>query len=308
MLHEFLVVLGQVATLFLMMGAGYVLGKKGHMPEQTTKDMSYVLLYVVTPCIMVDTLQTEMTGGAMLALLAGAAALVVCYGVQAVLALTLFRKQPRDRQAPLRFGSVYGNTGFMGLPLVQAVLGKEALIYAVVTMVIFNLFSWTHGVVLMGGRENFSLKKAILNPGVIGFLLGAPLLILQLRLPAPVHSAVGFLADLNTPLAMLVVGAQMSRARLDVLFKKPELYAASAVKLLAVPLVTLLLLTPLHLDRLFFVTAVILAATPTAGVTSMFALRFGRDEETSAQLVTLGTLLSVITLPCIGLLAQTIAH
>ena len=156
----------------------------------------------------------------------------------------------------------------------------------------------------MGGKGAFSPKKIVLNPGVIAVAIGLPLFLLRLRLPGPLYNAVGFVGDLNTPLAMVVIGAQMSRADLLSTFRGKELYAASAVKLLLMPAVTALLLLRLHLDPLFYSATVILAAAPTAGITSMFAERFGRDSARAAQLVSLSTLLSILTLPVVGVAAQ----
>lgn len=297
-------VLGQVTTLFLLMGIGFFLGKTGRLSLVGTGEMSFLLMYIVTPCIIVGSFQTDWEGDTLRTLAVGTAALAVCYGVYILISLLLFRDKPADLQAPLRFGCIYGNTGFMGLPLVRAVLGEEALIFAVVSMVVFNVLCWTHGVILMGGRGAFSPKKIVLNPGVIAVAIGLPLFLLRLRLPGPLYNAVGFVGDLNTPLAMVVIGAQMSRADLLSTFREKELYAASAVKLLLMPAVTALLLLRLHLDPLFYSATVILAAAPTAGITSMFAERFGRDSARAAQLVSLSTLLSILTLPVVGVAAQ----
>lgn len=307
MLEHFLVVLGQVTTLFLLMGIGFFLGKTNRLSLVGTGEMSFLLMYIVTPCIIVDSFQTDWEGDTLHTLAVGTAALAVCYGVYILISLLLFRKKPADLQAPLRFGCVYGNTGFMGLPLVRAVLGEKALIFAVVSMVVFNILCWTHGVILMGGKSAFSPKKIVLNPGVIAVAVGLPLFLLRVRLPGPLYNAVGFVGDLNTPLAMVVIGAQMSRADFISTFRGKELYAASAVKLLLMPTITALLLLPLRLDPLFYSATVILAAAPTAGITSMFAEQFGRDSARAAQLVSLSTLLSIFTLPVAGVAAQILS-
>lgn len=304
MLEHFLVVLGQVTTLFLLMGVGFVLAKRENLTLVGTSEMSFLLMYVVTPCVIIDSFQTEWEESTLRTLAVGTAALAGCYVVYILVSLLFFRKKKPDLQAPLRFGMIYGNTGFMGLPLVRAVLGEEALIFAVISMVVFNLFSWTHGVMLMGGRRAFSVKKLFLNPGVIAVTVGLPLFLLRLRLPGPVYSTVGFLGELNTPLAMVVIGAQMARADLLSTFRAGVLYAASAVKLLLMPTLTALLLLPLRLDPMFYAATVILSAAPAAGITSMFSERFGRDAARAAQLVSLSTLLSIATLPVMAVVAE----
>lgn len=302
MLHEFLVVAGSVATLFLMMAVGYFFAKKGMLGQQALSQMSNLLLKVVAPCVMIGALQVDFstellkTLGTALAVLAG---LYVLYGV---LVHFLFRKQPDQTGAPLRFGVMFGNIGFMGLPLISAVLGDEALIFCVVALAVFNIANWTYGAVLMG--EPVSVKKAVINPGVIGTAIAVALFLLRIRLPGPVLSAVNYLGDLNTPLAMVVIGGQMASANLLATFKERRLYLATALKLVVVPLLTLAVLLPFGLDPMLALTVVILAACPTAGVTSMFSQMFHKDTAMAAQLVTLSTLLSIVTLPIMALLAR----
>lgn len=304
LLTNLLTVAGQVGTLFLMMAVGFVLGKLKWLTDEGMAQVSTVLLYVVTPCVMLEAFQGD--GLPALGVLGvGVLALGSFYLVFMPLSFFLFRKAAPDTGAVLRYGSVYGNAGFMGLPLLEVVLGPRALIYGVVSLGLFNVAQWTHGIVIMGGR--ISLKKAVLNPGVLGLLVSAVLLVLHLRLPGPALSAVSFLADLNTPLAMLVIGGQMARADFKAIFTSARFYASAAVKLVAAPLVTALLLLPFGLDPILYCTCVVIAATPAAGATSIFAQRFDRDTTAAAQLITLTTLLSILTLPIFTVLAQTLA-
>lgn len=180
------------------------------------------------------------------------------------------------------------------------------MVYCVASMAVFSVATWTHGAAMMGGRENLSVKKAILNPGVIGCAAGFALFFLNVTLPSPLGNAVSFLGDLNTPLAMVVIGGQMASANLGDTFRKGVLYLNSALKLIVMPVLTALVLLPFHLNSLMYCTLVVLSGCPTAGLTGIFAQQFRRDTGTAAQLVTLSTLLSIATLPVIALLARTL--
>ena len=127
------------------------------------------------------------------------------------------------------------------------------------------------------------------------------------RFPGPVDSAVAYLGSLNTPLAMVVIGGQMAQSDLVKVFSTRKLYLVSAVKLAGLPLVTAGLLLPFRLDPTVYVAAVILAACPTAGATSLFAQSMGKDAALGAQQVTLSTLLCMATLPVMAMLAQLLA-
>ena len=307
MLNNLLLVAGQVLTLFLLMAVGFFFTKRGTFTSASLSAMSQLLMYVVAPCIVIKSLMgeectPEMTSSILLCLLA----LVATYVVYAILSTPLYPRLGADKRDTLRFAVIYGNTGFMGLPLVQGVLGDRAMIFCVLGLAAFNVATWTHGVVLMGGKEHASAKKAILNPGVIGCVIGFTLFFTGFKLPSPVADAVGHLGNMNTPLAMVVIGGQMASANLGETFRRKDLYGASALKLLALPVLTGAMLLPLKLPVEAFSTLVILSACPTAGITGIFAQSFRRDTVTSAQLITLSTLLSILTLPVVAVAADAV--
>ena len=303
MLNEFLVVGGSVLTLFLMMAVGFFLGKLGMLSRQTLSQLSTLLLYIVSPAIMIETFaSTERTDATVAALCAAGAVMAGTYLLNMLLIAPWFRRQ-RDDRGVMRFAAVYGNTGFMGIPLIRSVLGESGMLITVVALAVFNISIWTHGAYLIGGRARVSLKKAFLNPGVIGFAIALAFFALQIRLPAPLRNAVGFVADLNTPLAMIVIGGQMAAVELRSLFGDRRLYAVSSLKLLAVPLVTMLALLPFGLDPVTYTAAAILAGCPVAGATSLLCQLNGKDTALSAKLVFVSTALCIVTLPLIAMLA-----
>lgn len=304
MLNSFLVVGSSVLTLFLMMAVGFVLGKLGMLSKETLSQLSRLLLCVVSPAIMIDTfLGEERTAAAVRGLLIAGAVLVVTYVLNMVLVQLLFRRS--GEKGVLRFACMYGNTGFMGIPLIQTVLGPAGMMPTVISLVVFNITTWTHGSALIGGR--LSLKKGLLNPGTIGFVLAAILFGLQVELPAPVMKAVGTIGSLNTPLAMVVIGAQMSAVDFRELVRDGRGWLVSAVKLLAMPVVTMLVMLPLKLEPVTFMAIAILAACPVAGATSLFCQINGKDPSMAARTVTLSTVLCIITLPAVAAVAGMLA-
>jgi len=246
MLSNLLTVTGQVATLFLMMAVGFVLGRAGKITEAGRSQMSYLLLYIVCPCVMVDCFLVKRTPALTQEVAVGSAAALACYLLFFAVSLLFFRRQPADARDTLRFAAVYGNIGFMGLPLVQSILGEEALVYGALALLAFNLTSWTLGVLIMGGRAAFSLRRAVLNPGVVGIGLGLLCFLSGLRFPSPVGAALSFLSDLNTPLAMVVIGTQLAEADLPSTFRQPRNYLVSFLRLALFPTLTALLLLPLR--------------------------------------------------------------
>ena len=302
-----LMVSSQVGTMFLMMAAGFGLVKAGKLTPEAVPQMTNLLLTVVLPCMLVDSLQIERTQALLDVMGYAFLLLAVLYVLYCLLTAPLFRRQPPATGKALRFGVLYGNVGFMGLPLIQMVLGEQAMVYGVINLIVFNLFNWSQGVVLMGGRKQISLKQAVLNPGILGIIAAMLLFFCGITLPSMVGNAVNFLGSMNTPLAMVIIGAQMAQADWQAIFRNRSILLACLLKLVAMPLLTALVLYPLHPEPDLYCTLVLLAGVPTASITAMFAQRYGQDVATSAQLVTLTTLLSILTLPCCGVLAALLS-
>ena len=307
MLDYLLMVSSQVGTMFLMMAAGFALAKRGLLTREAIPQLTNLLLTAVLPCMLVDSMQIERTPALLGAMGYGALLAVGLYVLYCLLSIPLFRRKNPATGKTLRFGTLYGNVGFMGLPLIQMVLGEQAMVYGVINLIVFNLFNWSQGVVLMGGRKQVSLKQAVINPGILGIIAALLLFFCGITLPPVVGSAVSFLGSMNTPLAMVIIGAQMAAADWRAVFRSPAILLACVLKLAAMPLLTALILYPLHPELELYCTLVLLAGVPTASVTAMFAQRYGQDVATSAQLVTVSTLLSILTLPCCGVLAALLS-
>lgn len=307
MWSEFQVVGGSVLTLFLMMAVGFFLGKRGMLSKDTLSQLSKLLLCVVAPAIMIDTfLGEERSGETVRGLLIAGGVLVGTYLLYMLLIQPCFPRQGEDRGV-LRFASIYGNTGFMGIPLIQTVLGSEAMLPTVISLAVFNIATWTHGNSLIGGRKQLSVKKALLNPGVIGFAIAVVLFGLGVKLPGPISSAVSFMGSLNTPLAMVVIGGQMAAVNWKDVFGDRRVYMVSALKLLVMPALTMLVLLPFRLEPMIYMVVVILSGCPVAGATSLFSQMNGRDPSLAARTVTLSTIFCIVTLPLVTMAARLLS-
>lgn len=308
MIQDVITVGGSVVTLFLLMAVGFTLVKLKILTKPSLGQMSKLLMYLVCPAIMIDILMEETRNWETVqVMLVAGAVLAGTYVLNMVLIQACFRKKAPEQRGVLRFASIYGNTGFMGIPLIQAVLGDSGMLVAVTSLVVFNISTWTHGAILIGGKERASVKKALLNPGTIGFLIAVVLFAGGITLPGPVADAVGFVGSLNTPLAMIIIGGQMAAVDLKSILKDTRLYVSAMLKLLVIPMISLLVLLPLGVEPIIVVAVTILAGCPTAGATSIMSEMMGKDASLAARLVTLSTIFCVITLPLVAAIARMLA-
>ena len=130
MLQQLQVVGGSVLTLFLLMAVGFVFGRLGLLSDSTLSQLSRVLLNAVVPCVMISAFEVERTAEIDRQLLITFAVLAGTYALYMLGSCLLFPGRGPDQRGILRFASIYGNVGFMGLPLIQSALGGAATMAA----------------------------------------------------------------------------------------------------------------------------------------------------------------------------------
>ncbi len=306
-LDNFILIAQQVLVLFILIAVGFACGKAGMLTEHASKKMTDVVLYIVTPCVMVNAFQrefsVELLGQVFLA--AGIAALILALSI--VLVKLVFHDKNVARKKVLQFAVVFSNCGFMSLPLQKALLGDDGQFFGSIFVAIFNVFCWTYGLVDMSGdRKQLSLKKIVLNPGIIGVVAALILFVCRVQLPVFAAEPVRHLANLNTPLPMLIIGYYLSKADFKKAFTDAGAYVAMAIRLAVIPLAVLFGMAPFGLDRNMVIAFVIACSAPTAATTTMFAAKFDRDVALSVNIVTASTVFSIITMPAVVSLAYTV--
>ena len=307
MIDSLLNVTEKVVFLFLLIGVGVFLARKKVITETGVSQMSAVLTNIVSPCLIIDAFQIDRDSLSLnelgtIGILSFCAAAI---GIS--LSYLCFRKQPDSLRRVLRFGSIYPNSGFMGLPLIQALLGDKGVIYASVFITVYNLLTWTHGFLMMSGKgEKISIRKALLNPGTIGIYIGLPLFLFSIPLPSVLSLSVGAFADINTPIAMLCIGFYIASVKLKETLCDWKIYEASLIRMVLTPALLFLLMLPLSLSYDVFTAMVIETGTPCAAMTAIFASRFHRDAAYGSKLVAMSTLLSIVTMPLFATLSSAV--
>jgi len=299
-IENFLVVGTQVLILFILIAVGAICGKTKLLSKEAVRCMANIALLFATPCVIVRSFQRELTQELLRGLGVAALAAVGVHIFGILIAHLLCRDKDDVRRRILRFGAVFSNAGYMALPLQFALLGDEGVFYGAVYVAIFNLTLWTYGVAIMGeGRKSLSARKLLLNPGLIGVALGMVVLLTGIRLPEIIASPVDHLANLNTPIPMLIIGFYLAGTDLKKALKDKGMYLSIALRLLVIPLIALGILWLCGVRGTVLISAVIGASAPIATASTMFATRYNRDPELSVNLVVLSTLLSVITMPLV---------
>lgn len=293
--------------LFVLIGVGFLCGKKGILTDHSSKHITDIVLYIVTPCVMVSAFQRKFSMELVGNIIIGVIFSAVIIAISILIAKITFHDKNKVDNSVYKFATIFSNCGFMSLPLQKAILGDDGWFYGSIFIAVFNIFLWTYGLVMMSGdKKQLSLKKLALNPGIVGVVIALILFVSGIELPYIVAKPIEYLSDLNTPLPMLVVGFYLSQANLKKAFTGAKIYLTLAVRLIIIPLIAVAAMTVLKIDPAITVSFTIACAAPTAATTTMFSAKFNRNVELSVSLVASTTIVSIITMPAVVALAQLI--
>ena len=298
----------QVGILYIIVLVGVICDKIGLFTEKTAKACTDLLFYIITPCVIIRSFLTqEFTKDSGIKLLIAVGCGFLMHFVAILLNTPLYRKGDKEKNIIFRYSSIYGNVGYMTLPLTEAILGTEGVFYCSAVVMAFNVVSFTHGVYIMnsdGGK--FNLRKLVLNPGVISVLIGLPLFLLKVNLPELVDQPVSYIASMQTPVAMLIFGTFLAHTRLDDILKHKKILLVTLMKLIVLPAVMIGIYKLFGLSGTLLVALTISSCAPTANNTVMFAAKYNKDTSLAAQVVAIVSFISVITMPLIIAAVQTI--
>ncbi len=307
-LQNLLTVAEQVFILFLLVGLGFICGKAKLLGDESVKILSNLALMFATPAVIIKSFMRTFDSSEALNYLYALIGAFLCHIIAIAVAHGVFRKKTKERLAVFRGSIVFSNAGFMGLPLQAALLGTVGTFYGSAYATMLTLFLWTYGVSVMSfGQEKMNLKKIILNPGIISVIIGVPIFIFSLEMPDIIKDSVTHIANLNTPLPMLVIGYYLSKTSFKNIFSKNSGMLANLIKLILVPLLCLGILRIFGFSGELLISTIISISAPVAVGVTMFTAKYGGETELSANMVSISTLLSIITMPIIVALTQTIA-
>ena len=320
MLENIILVSKQVGVLFALMAVGFFCNRRRLLNDVAIKGVTELLVLIVTPCVIIHSFIQQTFSPSLLGDLGWAlAAAIFSHVVGSMIALVCLRAatsaappEGRDagREGVLRFAVIFSNAGFMGLPLEYAILGADGVFFGAMYVVVFNIACWTWGVAVMcRGAEVTNLRSILVNPGTVGVALGLPFFLFSMKLPEVVGRPLEMLADLNTPLAMIMVGwylAESVKWKVESVKCRMKgtflIFKVGALRLLIVPLAVIGAFVGIRacvpsLNPVMAEAIVTAASAPVAALTTVIAARYDRDVTTATGLVSGTTLLSILTMP-----------
>lgn len=296
----------QVAVLYIIVAAGFICDKAKIFSEKTARATVNLLLYIITPCTLINSfIQIDMNEDTVKKFFISFAVATATHIIGIILNIPFFRNKADVDNAVYKFAAIYGNVGFMALPLAQAILGDEGVFFCANGVVVYNIICFTHGVALMSKKkEKFNFKKLIFNPGVVSVIIGLPIFLLKLKVPYVLSQPIYMLSELNTPVAMLIFGTYLANTDLKSMFTEKRIYKTAFLKLIVLPLICMGTYYLCGITGTLLTASIITASVPSANNTFMFASKYDRDAAVASKTVALVSFLSILTMPVMIAITQ----
>lgn len=293
-------VASQVGVMFILIFIGYICAKIGLITDTGRKQMSSLILNVVTPALIFMSYQTEFSHELIEGLIWSFILSAVSFIITIPLSFILIRKKNNKDFSIERPSLIFTNCAFMGIPLVNAVFGSTGVLYVTAYITLFNILVWTMGVMMIRKQSGMKeLFKALRSSTIISIVLGLICYFTQLKIPSIIGRALDYAATMNTPLPMIVAGATMAKTDMLKAVKSKKTLLITFYKLLLFPLICAAVLKLFPAPDMAYKITVIAVSCPVATSIIMFAVQYNNNDKYASELFSISTLLSAVTLPLI---------
>ncbi len=308
------VVLQQMVIIFILIGIGMILYRSKMLSEETSKQISGIIINVTNPALLIC---SAFDDGPKVSLRELSIAFVSYAAVFALLIVIGFLipcllRVPKRLHYTYQMLTIFGNVGFIGIPLASAVLGSESLIFVSIFNLLFNLLIYTFGMSMLQRaaagqaadadsipRHNSAsgrLQKLI-NAGTISAVFTIVFYLGDFHVPVVISSTLSYTGRATTLLSMLVLGVSVAQMAPKDIFSHPRLYLFTLLRQILVPIGCVLLLRGLIDNKLILNTMLLMVAVPAANMPLMIAKQMDMDTESISQGIILTTILSLVTVP-----------
>ena len=303
-------ILNSLFMIFIMILPGIIFKKKGLIDANQSKGISSLVVNLTWPCLVISAMQIEFSQQIFRSSLYIFVIVLLIFAIVFVLAYILVKalKIKRQQGSLFAFMLVFANTGFIGIPVINALYGKEAVFYASIVEMVNDIMLFTVGIMLIqlsaGAKAKINLK-GFFTPGIIGVIFGYILFLCNLQLPGFLGKSINIIGAATTPLTMFVIGIQLGGLKLKEILGDVNIYIMSFMKLLIIPGITLLIMHFFFKDTSLLSKVLIMSfAMPAAACTTIFSEQYNADVGFATKGVLLSTMLSVGTISIFAMLLK----
>ncbi len=303
-------ILNSLIMIFILIVPGIFFRKREILTEPQNDALSSIVVNLTWPCLVIDAMQVPFSVQTLKSCGYIFAVSLIIFAILLVISFPLAKtmKMPKTKQYLMVFMLLFGNTGFIGIPVIKALYGTEAIFFAAIIELINDILIFTIGMALIQVSAGAKLKlgvKQFLNPGLIGVLIGLALFLLDLKLPALLGGSVEMIGAATTPLTMFVIGYQLGGLKLKEIAGDWQVYIVCFVKLMIAPVLTLLVVKLWAGDFTLLEKVLIMSfAMPVGSVSVIFSQQYKGEVVFATKSVLLSTVLSILMIPIFAIIME----
>ena len=302
--------------MFLLMLLGFLTGRLGMIHKETAKDLTNFLLYIISPCLIVNAYLVGFSMKRLIEFFQAIVAVTLVYSVSIIVSHLIINKKffkDQETRSVLLYGSAYSNAGFMGIPLILPILGESAVFFSGALPCCLQLFHVDARRCFVFNRTQAFLRlrflDALKNPNVIAAFIGFVVYVSASTLPELVLTPIKSLVSVNTPLSVVVVGTNHGAYFFFKQKKSPRRSCSDTLpETILIPLICLFILLSVPISGQAAWAILIMASCPVPAVVVLFSLLNSFDAEVPTSYLCLSTLCTIFTLPLIILVAQSLGY
>lgn len=304
----FFTIMSKLVILTIYIAVGYAARKLKILSEEFTDGIVKLLLFISLPALILNIFLTSfdrnMIGQGIAMLVISFAIYIVSTPIGYITARAMRLK--RNQIGVTAFAVTFPNYTFIGIPVLTSILGDRVLMNASFGNLACSISVYTIGMLTISkfgteakGGLRLMTDRMVKMPVNYALLGGLILALLNVNPPEPITDTLNGLANLTTPMAMIYIGATLTKNDPREILGDWRVYITAAMRLLVIPLVIYLIGRIFIKDPVFLNTIVIGAAIPTASFCALFAREYGGDEVLASKYIFISTLLCLVTIPLV---------
>lgn len=303
-------ILTSLVKIFILILPGLFFRKKNIITEEQNAGISNIIVNLTWPCLVIDAMQIEFDMQVMKDSLYIVIITLIIFAVLAIAALPLtgILRLTKTKRYLTMFMFLFGNTGFIGLPVIKALYGGDALFYAAIVEVVNDVLLFTAGIMLIQLSAGVQLKmspRQLISPGLVGVIIGLLLFLFNIQLPDLLAGPISMVGDATTPLTMFVIGGQLANLKFKEIAGDWKVYSVVFMRLIIIPIIALIVVKLWAGDlNLMEKVIVISFAMPAASATAIFSQQYNGETAFATKCVLVSTLCSILTIPIFTIIME----
>ena len=306
--------------MFFLVAAGAILKSTGILKDDAKGILTDLVLYFFLPCNIINSFRMEFNLDILRKFAVVLAISLVVQFVSYVLSKLLYNHVPKELKRVMQYCTIVSNSGFLGLPIAEAIYGAEGMMYASIFIIPMRVMMWSAGIACFTESPDMKsvVKKLVFHPCIVAVYIGLGLMIFQNPLnqiysavlgcgipllPELVKVLIGALdkgirsaGGCTTAMTMVLIGMMFSGMSLRSMIDKNTMFI-SALRLVVMPAIVFAACHFTGIDPFLAGVCTIITGMPAGSTSAILAAKYGCDYKFATKCIVISTLLSLVSIP-----------